>query len=101
MNINIKPIAAFVGTAEVLDIVGASVFLESGANFSYRLLNKDGKVLHHGQVQMNPTEYASWGADDKVAAKFVADKIGAEIVSIDPPYLGTQAPSLADKAPTS
>ena len=102
MRIKIQPLVSFLGTAEVLEILSVQAVLSTSATFAFRLLDRDGIALHHGQIQMPPPDYAMWGDDDLFAARYVADKLGATIVSIDEPYRGTSQPAgqAARAAPT-
>lgn len=88
MRIKIEPLVSFLGTAKVLEILSVQAVLSTSATFAFRLLDGDDIALHHGQIHMPPPDYAMWGDDDLFAARYVAGKVGATIVSIDEPYRG-------------
>lgn len=88
MKIKIQPITSFLGAADTIQILSCNVVLSSYASISYCLLGSDGDALHHGQFSMPSEQYAQWGADDNFVAEFVANKLGATIVEVVPPYQG-------------
>ena len=91
MKIKIQPITSFLGAADTIEILNCNVVLGSYASISYRLTGAEGDALHHGHLNMPSQQYAQWGADDNFVAEFVANKLGATIVEIVPPYLGLPA----------
>lgn len=85
MKIKIQPLQSFLGSVDAIDIVNCNVSLGSTASVSYSLLG-GGAHVHHGHITMSPDEYAQWGTDDNFVAEIVANKLGATIVEILPPY---------------
>lgn len=79
---NIQPlIIPIVGTATKL-VVRVLPFDMTATNcdFYYGLLDADDKTLIEGNLNMNDTDFAAWGADNQYCIQWAANKLGITLI---------------------